>query len=478
MSLFSNNLKRAIEECGVPVSEIAQRCGISAAMLYKIQNGTRVPDSIDTLNRMLDAMLCALPARHDLVRQYQVERIGELRHQCFHELKEMLAELARIQPLTAERLVSHEVSFPAVITGTTNVNAVVQNLLEKEAMRPGGSVQMMVSLNYMYCFECLSQVLAGCHPDFGEVTHLFCFRDTATDEAMLHNMRAIRTVLPRMLTMAHYDPRYSYLPDPNNGAVPFPHHIITSAGVLLISGSCQNAIFLSDPAMREKYLAEFNRIRRQFVPIMNGGSASLETYFHAFYSMVSGHPRHVPPTIIAPKPCVLPCLGREIAMTYLPPALQGRKDLEHIIDVYFSASGVGGYTTFFTMEGLMDLLDTGVIMELVGDYVPCLSREHVILAVERTLEWARAGKLTMHLFREDVFHGPSSFSLSLYETRLLTFCDIPTRQSVFADITEMTLARTVKTYVTQAEILGDVYSAEESIALVEQTLRRFQMGTI
>lgn len=478
MSLFSNNLKRAIEECGVPVSEIAQRCGISAAMLYKIQNGTRVPDSIDTLNRMLDAMLCALPARHDLVRQYQVERIGELRHQCFHELKDMLADLAKIQPLTAERLVYHELAFPSVITGTTNVNAMVQNLLEKEAMLPGGSVQMMVPLNYMYCFECMSQVLAGCHPDFGQVTHLFCFRDTATDEAMLYNMRAIRTVLPRMLTMAHYDPRYSYLPDPNNGAVPFPHHIITSAGVLLISGSFQHAIFLSDPAMREKYLGEFTRIRRQFVPIMNGGSASLETYFHAFYSMVSGHTTRIPPTIIAPKPCVLPCLGKETAITYLSPELQNRRDLDEIIDTYFGASSYGGYTTFFTLEGLMDLLETGVIMELIGDFVPRLSREHVILAVERALEWAKAGKITMHIFREDVFLGTSSFSLSLYETRLLTFCDIPTRQSVFADITEMTLARTVKAYVSQAEILGDVYSAEESITMVEQTLRRFQTGTL
>ena len=125
----------------------------------------------------------------------------------------------------------------------------------------------------------------------------------------------------------------------------------------------------------------------------------------------------------------------------------------------------------------MDLLETGVIMELVGDDVPKLTREHAVLAVERALEWAKAGKLTMHIFREDVFQGPSSFSLSLYETRLLTFCDIPPRQTVFADITEMTLARTVKTYVDQAEILGDVFSAEESIPLVEQALRRFQTGT-
>lgn len=477
MSLFSNNLKRAIEECGVPVNEIAQRCGISAAMLYKIQNGSRVPDSIDTLNRMLDAMLCDLPARRELVREYQVERIGEIRHQCFHELKEMLASLARIQPLTAERQVYHELSFPSVITGTGNVNAVVQNLLEKETMRPGGSVQMMVPLNYIYCFECLSQVLASCHPDFGQVTHLFCFRGTAKDDAMLFNMRAIRAVLPRMLTMAHYDPLYSYLPDPDNGAIPFPHHIITSAGVLLISSGFQNAIFLADPAMREKYLGEFAKIRRQFVPIIKSNSGGMEAYFHAFYNMAISHPKHIAPTIIAPKPCVLPCLGREVTITYLPQELRGRKDLNEIIQLYFNASSLSGYTTFFTLEGLMDLLETGVIMELVGDDVPKLTREHAVLAVERALEWAKAGKLTMHIFREDVFQGPSSFSLSLYETRLLTFCDIPPRQTVFADITEMTLARTVKTYVDQAEILGDVFSAEESIPLVEQALRRFQTGT-
>ena len=478
MSLFSNNLKRAIEECGVPVSEIAQRCGISAAMLYKIQNGTRVPDSMDTLGRMLDAMLCALPVRRELVREYQVERIGEVRHQCFHELKEMLASLAKIQPLTAERQVYHALTFPSVITGTGNVNAVVHNLLEKETMRPGGSVQMMVPLHYMYCFECLSQLLASCHPDFGQVTHLFCFRDTATDDAMLFNMRAIRTVLPRMLTMAHYDPLYSYLPDPDNGAVPFPHHIITSAGVLLISSCFQNAIFLEAPAMREKYLGEFTKIRRQFVPIMKGGSGGMEIYFHAFHNMAVSRPWHIAPTIIAPKPCVLPCLGRDITVTYLPQAMRDRQDLSEIIDLYFNDSSIGGYTTFFTLEGLMDLLETGVVMELVGDDVPRLSREHTVLAVERLLEWAKAGKLTMHIFREDVFQGPSAFSLNLYETRLLTFCDIPTRQTVFADITEMTLARTVRAYVDQAEILGDVFSAEESISVAEQALRRFQTGTL
>lgn len=478
MSLFSNNLKQAIEKCGVPIREIAQRCGLSAAMLYKIQSGTRIPDSLDTLNRLLDAALCALPVRRELVREYQIERIGELRHQCFHEFKRMLADMNRIQPLTAKRLIRHDMEVPTVISGLSNVNAVVQSLLEAEAMQPGGSVQMMVPLSYPYCFECLNQVLAGCHPEFGQVTHLFCFLDTATDMAMLHNMRAIRTVLPRMLTMDHYSPKYSYLSDPDNGAVPFPHHIITSSGVLLISSGFQNAVFLSDPAIREKYLGEFHRISRQFVPIMNGGNASMETYFHAFYSIISRHAKSIPPTIIAPKPCVLPCLGREAVAAYAPPGLLDRADLAQIIELYFSRSGADGYATFFTLEGLTDLLETGVIMELTGDNVPPLSRADSILAVKRALDWAKSGKLVMHVFREDVFQGTSSFSLSLYDTQLLTFCDIPSRQAVFADITEMTLARTVKSYVSQAEILGDVYSTEDSIALVEQTLRRYENGPL
>lgn len=475
MSAFSEQMKTMINQCGVPVGQLAEQTGISASMLYKIQSGTRLPDNIDTLNRLLRCMACAEPQRRELIRAYQVERIGVRRYECFQTMKSMLADLASIPPLMPERAIHHVVEIPSAVTGGGNVNAVVQTLLEREAMRPGGQVNMMVPLRYGYCFECLSQVLRSCSPEFRGINHLFCLRASATDDARLYNMRVIRTVLPRMLTMEHYEPRYCYLDDPDNGTVPFPFFILTSQGVLLLDGDFESAAFLAEPAIRSLYQRNFDILRQRFVPIMHTSSGGVSDYFRIYWEIISPlREKPLAPIVISAAPSILACISRETAAKYLPAQLLTGADAAVISDVFYSMSGQYGYVTFFTLEGAEQLIETGVIAEMQGPGIPRLSREDVLQALEELVRRARQGTVVPYLFRQDVFHSTFRFCMGLYESKLFSVCEIPQRQSVFADITEATLAHVVRDYADNALLLGDVCSPEESIEALELLLRRYR----
>lgn len=474
MSGFSEQLKELISHCGASVGQLAERSGLSPSMLYKIQSGTRVPDSVETLERLLDAAACALPQRKNLIRSYLVERIGTERYLCFQSMKDMLADMAAIAPMkkTAQGRLASEI--PSTVTGSGNVNAAVQTLLAGETMRPGGSIQMMVPLRYGYCFECMAQVLADCPEDFGGICHLFSLRANATGDALLYNMRAIRMVLPRMLTLRHYEPRYCYLSNPDDGTVPFPYFILSSKGVLLLSDDFQSAVFLRDPEVLRLYRKSFRQLSRSYAPILRQGSKSIEDYLLLYRSVMERVPgQGVTPIVLSAAPCIVPCVSRDTALRLFPD-LFGQGEFAAMMENFFSLSERFGHVTFFTLGGLRQLIETGELLEIQGADIPRLSRDEVLDALEEMLRRARAGNITPYVLREELFPSTSKFCMGLYGGTLVSVCEIPGQDRAFSDITEATLAQVLRDYTEYALLLEDVFSREESILMTGEVIAQYR----
>ena len=475
MSFFSDKFRDAVTISGIPVASIAEQSGISSAMLYKIQSGARLPDSVETLTRLLDILHCSLPLKRTLIQEYLICRIGYHHYSSFQELKAMLSAFTT-RPLTAP-ILSYDpaADIPPVTTGESNVNAVVQQLLDMETRRPGGAIHMFVDLRYQHGFTCLGQSLSRCHEEFGQVRHLFCLKATANDEAILHNMKIFRAVLPQMMTMSHYDPLYCYLPDPNDGTVPFPYFIITSFGVLLLSSSFSSAVFLKDPAIRRQYLREFRLMQENFSPCMEPSEGNMETYFHGFHEIVGRHtPGLTRPVIIAAIPCILPCVSMEAAMRYLPQEMLSDPQVQAISQEYFGGAMIGGYETFFTLEGLEHVIRTGEIMELQGSFVPRARQEDILDAVEEFLRRAKTGLLVPKIFKTNLIPVDTRFSMTLNGKALMLYCEAERRSAVYTNLAETTLSSVVADYVASAKLLGDVYTPQESILLMEKVFRKYR----
>lgn len=475
MSFFSDKFREAVSASSVPVAAIAQNCGVSSALLYKIQSGTRLPDSVESLNRMLDAIHCSLPIRRSLIQEYLVCRIGKHRHESFQEFKAMLSAFVAPPLLATEIHYDPRQLPPPAILGESSVNAAVQQLLEMEASLPAGQIRMFMDLSYASGFASLCQALSHCHPNFDTAVHLFCLRSTGSPDAVLQNMKVFRAVLPQMARLKHYVPRYCYLPDPNDGTVPFPYFIITSQGVLLISGDQTSALFLQDENMRQQYLLAFRRMDESFRPCMVSGGTGMESYFRGFHQIVGQHdPCSIRPVILAAIPCVLPCISPEYAMSQIPPEVQANPEMLSIAREYFHGAAVGGYETFFTAEGLEHLLKTGELMELQGDFVPRVPLPVLLDAFEELLRRTRAGLIVPRVFKTNLIPVTTRFSSTLRGHELMLYCESSLHGAVFTTLAETTLASVAADYVEVAELLGDVHSAQESILLMEGILRKYR----
>ncbi|MBQ9270613.1 MAG: helix-turn-helix transcriptional regulator [Oscillospiraceae bacterium] len=474
MTAFSEKVKAAIEQCGIPIGLLAERSGMSASMLYKIQSGARLPDSLDTLNRLISAMVCSLPEQLELTQAYKIERIGISRYEYYQEFKGILADIADLAPTIREPMTDSGARLPRTIGGPRNVNAAVLTLLEREVRRDGGQIDMMTPVRYHYGLDCVSQVLANCDPGFRCIRHLFCLKSSGTDEALLHNMTAIRALLPRMLNLERYDPWYSYLPDPDDRTVPFPYIILTSEGVLLLDSIQHNAIFLDDPEILAMYHRNFELLTHRFTPVMHTGEGTFRNYVSIHAKIISSLKKRPHPIAMAAQPCILPCMRSEAIGKYVPEdILRDNTMLEGIRD-FFRGSSEGGYTTFFTMDGLQQLLTQGKIMEMIGPDVPRMEQEDILDALEELIRRAKAGRIIPYMFRQEMFQGSTRMSLGLYGSVLFVACDVPTRNLLFNDMTEATMARVLKDYSEDALQLGDVFSPEESIRILEREVRRFR----
>ena len=473
MTEFSEQLKMAITKSGVPVARIARQSGLSQSMLYKIQSGARLPDSLETLERMTSAMACSLPQRQELLRSYRIARVGPVRYRCFQEMRQMFSAMARSAPLPKTGDVAHEMEVPSVITGAGNIDLVMQYLLEKETLRPNGRIRLMLPLNFGYCVGYLSQALANCHPEFGMVEHLFYLQSTQTDEAMYYNVTAMGEVLPRIVTMPRYCARYSYLTDPGVGTVPFPYLVITSDGVMQIGMKGQKAVFLGDPAVRDRFIDSFEETAKQFQPMVEVGAPSMEMYFR-IWANVTGPilEETIRAVCIATAPCILSSLPRELSLKYLPKEMM-RPEMLEISRQFYEKATEGGCVSFFTEEGLRHLLETGQIVEMPGNFVPRGERQDILLALKIFIQRCKEGINVPCLFRENLFQGVGQFAMSQRGGSLLTLFE-HTPGMACANITESSLSRLVSEYAEAAEMVGDVYSPAESIEIMERIVSSFQ----
>lgn len=475
MAGFSKRLKEIVETSGMTVADIARRSGISVSLLYKYQSGTRFPDSKETLERLMDALLLDLTTREELLRDYQIERIGMDIYACFGELKTIIRKLSdtgRTEKLSFQEIMEVP-ELPRVITGENNLNSVVKYLLRQEMTRPGGNISMMVPLRYEYACEYMAHALESCNPNFGTVTHLFLLKASGNGSAVRYNMGVLRRVLPWMVSLRHYEPMYCYLMDPDDGTAAFPYYILTSQGLLLISGTLHEGIYLDDPEVCRSYRLAFTEVKGRFRSCLDISTRGPESYFTAFHQLQMRLETLVKSDIFAAVPCILPMLPKENALTYLPEEMKLFPEIWDIVEEYYSRSSSYGYVTFFSIPGLRYVLETGDFMEVRGAGIPRIRREDVILAVQRLIEAAESGLVELRVFRESIIPKESSFCLTRYGKELLLFCDVPSRDALSASVAENSLARVVSEYFDKAEIVGDVYSAAESLALTRGELRRF-----
>ena len=472
MSIFAEQLKQAIEESGISIAALSAMSGLSASLLYKYQSGTRLPDSLETLERLLDLIACPLARKRDLLQLYRSERIGDIRFVCFQEMKDMLADMANCITVPPDGAAPVGGEIPSVVTGGSNVNMAVRLVMERESAREDGFIDMLIPVKYSFCMELLSQVSQSCHPKFRGVRHLFSLQATVTDVALLDNMRTIRQMLPKLMTLERYDPRYCYTPDTDNGAIPFPYMMVTSSGVLLLSGDRQSAVYLRDPEIVRLYQQMFRQMLPRYTPVMQQSEASLQSYAALFRSIMDDVGQSVHPVLLGATPCVLPCISFE-TIQRIAPAEELKWNYHEAYDLFLDITSKCSYTTFFTKEGFCSFLETGVFHDVPGARLSPLTREDRIMTVKRMLQQARDGHIKPYLFRMDIFRGTSCITLALYGTKLLTICEMPRRDNLFLDVREATLSHILRGYIDNVQLLGDVYPVSETIEILEAELQKY-----
>ena len=471
MSHFSELLRSAIEKSGVPVANIAFSSGISTALLYKYQQGRRMPDSADRLKAVLQAARCSVGVRNELIREYHIARLGATKYRCFDELKGLISDFSTRPQMKTVINLSEDMEIPHVIRGGMNVAAALLCFMKRETALPGGQIHAIMPLDYGRGMECFREALKDCHPEFHRATHLFALRDGAFDDATLHNVVSLRTALPAMLFMERYEPRYCYEPATEVKTELFPYAVITTDGVMLLSEDYESALYTADSEVREAYFREFARLQSNFAPVMDTGPATLERYLREYMAIGDDSLFRQKPLVFTSGPILMSCLRPEAVSRYLEELGVEVSLLSPAVERFLSTSASGGYITIFSMEGLQEVYERGILVEIPGIPFPTIQKKDFLDALEELLQRADRGVIVPYALRIPLFSSDFLVSIGIYGSQMKIYCEASNFTGQMAGILEPVLGDLARSYASYAEELGDFYSVEETMDMLRRFLR-------
>lgn len=471
MSHFAELLRAAIEKSGVPVADIAISSGISTALLYKYQQGKRMPDSVDRLKAVLQAARCSVGARNELIREYHFAKLGATKYRCFDELKGLISDFSTRPQMKTIINLSEDMEIPHVIRGGMNVAAALLCFMKRETALPGGQIHAIMPLDYRRGMECFREALKDCSPEFHRITHLFTLREGASDDATLHNVVSLRTALPAMLFMERYEPRYCYEPATEVKTELFPNVVITTDGVMLLSEDYESALYTADSEVREAFFRGFVRLQSNYAPVMNTGSATLERYLREYMSISDDSLFRQKPLVFTSGPILMSCLRPEAVSRYLGELHVDVSVLSPAVERFLTTSASGGYITIFSMEGLREVYQRGILVEMPGIPFPKIQKKDFLDALEELLRRSEQGTIVPHALRIPLFSNDFLVSIGIYGNQMKIYCEASNYTGQMAGILEPVLGDLARSYASYGEELGDFYSVEETMDMLRHFLR-------
>ena len=361
MSVFSSQLQALFRQTGLSVYAMSKACGVERTFLHKILNGTRMPASEAVVERIADTMRLSPQDAQALYRSYGICRDGV-------EVYERRAAVGRL--LTGLSLPSRESRFdvrrqvdvkaiPPAASDRTTVLRMLKLMLDVEAARPGGQIQLYCAAEDEFVWRLLGTYVEN-RPDL-PVRQLICLRSGGTHQALLHNLELLRQTLPLALSGADYQALVCY-GEPSPAAL-LPNVLLTSRYALLFCDDFSSALLCDDAERVGLLRTLLERQLRSCHPLIRPMRHPLEMVEH--YSRINETiegSQQVRLYVLGPEPCLIPLLSPELVEQHLAPSLRAPETLERI-DAYCAQSRrmmeQCQVTHYFTRDGLERFLRDG-----------------------------------------------------------------------------------------------------------------------
>jgi hypothetical protein len=392
MSDFSALISKYMKQSRVTGTELSEATGLGK-IVYKYIKGTRVPSSIDAVERIADY----LNMTHDdslLLKDYwKNEHFGADRIALWSQIDKFLrhfqittvqSDVCLFKPDMFSQFPDKDMFY---LNGDLNIHQALLTLLSTVGDE---TVYAVMQPNDSGLQECL--IMAKKLNPSLEIHNIISLlpRTQDSDSSIYNNLDLLQSVIPLTFSSETYRSYYYY----SDGSIKekWPMHaeyIITSKYALIFghSDESKSGILSRDKNLIDDLHNSFSKLMQESKPLIIRSNDPLNQ-MGLYYSRI--HTKQVSKRIqFSMQPCLCPYLSIDICKKYMRSDIPGS---QKIIDVFIS--NMEYYRNFMrslskeiiSMAGIRRFLKTGRIDELLDDLYNPLSIEDRILVLQNWLD--------------------------------------------------------------------------------------------
>ncbi|CAB1242594.1 protein of unknown function [Ruminococcaceae bacterium BL-6] len=477
MSLFSEQLRGLIQERGLKIYAFAAGCGTDRTLIHKILKGDRLPADRSVVEKFASVLLLDPKETERLMQNYKIARMGERVYARRRAVSEFFANVDPPTPCEEEPLVPQDhprrILSGGTVYGKLEVNYLVKTVLEEEASRGNGRIQVLAQPEYPFLLEQLALVGIR-HRDLC-IQHIICLENSLKEKNSIYNLNCLRSIMPIIAAGCKYSPWYYYdsVGSHFGNTCVMPYLILTRSLAVTISSDGSCAAVFDAPEYRELY-------RRVFNGLLEKSSSLTEVFHHPleqteyYIRMCAGY-EYVEYDFM-PDPCLLFFADREMFLRYLSPELAADKAFLKSIPAYFKHT-LGAQrmrnikSVYFSDTGLRRFLSVGRITEIPDEYYTPLSLPDRYLLLRRMYEAALKGDY--HPVLIDSKKLKISENLCTYLFRGGAACFVyaaPGRDYTVFSVTEKSIFSALQDFFSYLPESGNTFSEKETLSFLKNVL--------
>lgn len=483
MSIFSEELKKIINEKSMTVYGLSKKSGVERTSLQRTVSGDRLP-SEEFIFKIFYALDFTPTQIQDFYLLYLKEKGGEdgfASIQNIQKLIECIANIKTIYPSTDENLQldftsSHSTDQEIqLIQGEYHVISFIKSIIHEYCQKID-KIKMFIPDETFWIFECLDSLYNLKHHDF-EIQQIVPFETNSNSQTQ--NIKTLSLILPFALNKisqeAGYDVRWFQSSSSlhEQSSLIYPYYFITSDKLINVQSDFKSAICIQNPELVEAYNRNFDQIFKQCTPVMNSISCQCKDFIY-FAQSDKCKKMFLASCVLEPLPCISRYVTKELLKKYVRSQTVHRDlVIDNVTQMYLDIqNNAKNYTSIFTVKGLKRFVETGVCAYWPNELIKPFDIEDRIklLNLIKNDIINNSPNITFKALNPQKIKFPIDFSIYI-EPKASVLLLITKKDSMH--VCEIENAHISKSFLAFAEYLKNsavVYSTEDCLCLIDECI--------
>lgn len=483
MSEFSEACKKLIEISGTNVYQIAKVSGLDRTTLQKMVQGNRLP-SQRFVEAFCDNLLINNTEREELLRLFQMEKIGRDKYFCRCEVENMLCNFRNLKNSLEKPFFLRSVFVQHPEDGgrrpirklslEVEIITALQYVIQRACASDAGSIPIYMDIfpGAFYAIQQIIQERKNGNDRIRCCQLVNFYHKNGSTRGLQKNVQNLHTVISFALACPEdYELRYFYktIDEPDPCRI-WPHYVVTERDVLLLAEDGRSGILMEDEEIAGVYLSRLRTMRKAGKNLFTftGGADALLTHYGENVlngKMVVSFDTGLCMGEIIPDLITQEMIENQpLAQEYL--ALCQRRDEEGI----FGAQ----YKRCTCLGGIQSFLDTGELPGIYSLFFDPVPQEKRLEILEKYADGMEA-RQNEYLLKPDLPIPADGLNFELYEPDRVFIYSLQNTEDFGCLLIEEAGAFGVfKDYFETLAEEGKAYDAQESCRVFREAIRRME----